>query len=67
MSNSNPRPDDLRPGNPRLRRSEPRTEQDDVEKPVSETFAPPEGGDINIGELQKMSMKELLAIAEKEK
>ncbi|MFN9719270.1 MAG: transcription termination factor Rho [Planctomycetota bacterium] len=67
MSTSNPRPDDLRSGNPRLRRSEPRAEPDDVEKPVSETFAPPEGGDINIGELQKMSMKDLLVIAEKEK
>ena len=52
MSIPNSRPDDPRPGNPRLRRSESRTESDDVDKPVSETFAPPEGGDINIAELQ---------------
>jgi transcription termination factor Rho len=67
MSTPNSRPDDPRPGNPRLRRSESRTDQDDMDKPVSETFAPPDGGDINIAELQRMSMKELLAIAEQEK
>ena len=74
MSSRTPRPDESRPpGNPRLlRRSDsPRSDEssvaDEVEKPVSETFAPPEGNEINIAELQRMSMKDLLAIAEQEK
>jgi transcription termination factor Rho len=66
MSTRNPRPEDFRTGNSRLRRSEDRPEVDSAEKPVSETFAPPESDDINIAEMQRMSMKELLAIAEQE-
>jgi len=66
MSTRNPRPEDFRTGNARLRRSEDRPEVDSAEKPVSETFAPPESDDINIAEMQRMSMKELLAIAEQE-
>jgi transcription termination factor Rho len=49
-----------------LRRSVARPESDGLEKPVSETFAPPEEGEINIADLQRMSMKDLLAIAEQE-
>jgi transcription termination factor Rho len=43
-----------------------RSETDDAEKPVSETFAPPDENEINIAELQRMSMKDLLAIADQE-
>ena len=35
-------------------------------KPVSETFAPPEEDRINIAELQRMPMKDLIAIAEQD-
>ncbi len=67
MSTRSPRPDDPRPGNPRLmRRSEERPVPAEVEKPVAETFAPTEGSEINIAELQRMSMKDLLLIAEQE-
>ena len=33
---------------------------DDAEKPVSQTFAPPDDNEINIADLQRMSMKDLL-------
>jgi transcription termination factor Rho len=39
---------------------------DDAEKSVSETFAPPSEDQINIAELQRMSMKDLIAIAERD-
>ncbi|MFN5626511.1 MAG: transcription termination factor Rho, partial [Planctomyces sp.] len=39
---------------------------DDLEKSVSETFAPPSEDQINIAELQRMSMKDLIAIAERD-
>lgn len=35
-------------------------------KPVSETFAPPDDDRINIAELQRMPMKDLIAIAEQD-
>jgi transcription termination factor Rho len=37
-----------------------------ADRPVSETFAPPDTGEVNIAVLQKMSMKDLLEIAETE-
>ena len=68
MSTRNPRPDDPRPtGSARLlRRSDSRHEAGDNEKSVEDTFAPPAGSEINIAELQRMSMKELIGIAEQE-
>ena len=68
MNTRSSRPDDPRPGgSPRLvRRSETRHEPGDLDKPVADTFAPPESTEINIAELQRMSMKELIAIAEQE-
>ena len=68
MSTRSTRPDDPRPGGAHrlLRRPETRPEPGDINKPVEETFAPPEGTEINIAELQRMSMKELIAIAEQE-
>ena len=68
MSTRSTRPDDPRPGGaPRLlRRSDTRHEAGSTDKPVEETFAPPEGTEINIAELQRMSMKDLIAIAEQE-
>ena len=68
MNTRSTRPDDPRPGgSPRLvRRSETRHEPGDLDKPVADTFAPPESTEINIAELQRMSMKELIAIAEQE-
>jgi len=67
MSTKAPRSDDPRPAGSRLlRRSVNRAETDEIEKPVSETFAPPDDNEINIAELQRMSMKDLLAIADQE-
>jgi transcription termination factor Rho len=68
MSTSSSRPDDPRPGAaPRLlRRSDTRHESGSIEKPVEETFALPESTEVNIADLQRMSMKELIAIAEQE-
>ncbi len=39
---------------------------DETEKPVSETFSPDKAADVNIADLQRMSMKDLLQIAEQE-
>lgn len=67
MTTKSTRPEDVRLGRSRLlRRSDEQNNSDSVEKPVSETFAPSDGNDINIAELQRMSMKELLTIAEQE-
>lgn len=67
MSTKSPRSDDSRPANSGLlRRSVSRQESVGIEKPVSETFAPPEDNEINIADLQRMSMKDLLAIADQE-
>jgi transcription termination factor Rho len=51
-----------------LQRSRPedRLPADDAEKSVSDTFAPPVEDQINIAELQRMSMKDLIAIAERD-
>ncbi len=38
----------------------------DPEKNVAETFSPSKAADVNIADLQRMSMKDLLAIAEQE-
>jgi transcription termination factor Rho len=72
MSSSSPRsssrPDDSGSVPPRpIRRQDERHDRPapSDEKPVSETFAPP-GDEINIAELQRMSMKDLLTIAEQE-
>ncbi|MFM7057377.1 MAG: transcription termination factor Rho [Planctomycetota bacterium] len=39
---------------------------DDFGKPVAETFAPPEENRVNIADLQRMAMKDLIAIAEQD-
>ena len=69
MSTNITRSDDPRPGNSRpVRRTDEKPagklEPEGLEKPVSETFAPPEGNELNIAELQRMAMKDLLLIAE---
>jgi len=47
-------------------RPEDRLPADDAEKSVSDTFAPPVEDQINIAELQRMSMRDLIAIAERD-
>lgn len=68
MSTRPPRPDDARGPVSRLQRTRPEDRQsaEDAEKSVSDTFAPPAEDQINIAELQRMSMKELIAIAEQD-
>ncbi len=39
---------------------------EDFGKPVADTFAPPEENRVNIAELQRMAMKDLIAIAEQD-
>jgi len=68
MSNRSPRPDEPRGPLGRSQRTRPEDNlpADDAEKSVSETFAPPSEDQINIAELQRMSMKDLIAIAERD-
>lgn len=68
MSTRSPRPEDSRGplGRPQRTRPEDKLPADDEEKSVSETFAPPTEDQINIAELQRMSMKDLIAIAERD-
>lgn len=68
MSTRSPRPEDSRGplGRPLRTRTEDKLPADDEEKSVSETFAPPAEDQINIAELQRMSMKDLIAIAERD-
>ncbi|MCA9059040.1 MAG: transcription termination factor Rho, partial [Planctomycetaceae bacterium] len=42
------------------------TEAADAERPVADTFSPSRMADVNIADLQRMSMKDLLAIAAEE-
>ena len=68
MSTRPPRPEDPRGPVSRLQRARPEDRQsaEDPEKSVSDTFAPPAEDQINIAELQRMSMKDLIAIAEQD-
>ena len=68
MSTRSPRPEESRGplGRPQRTRTEDKLPSDDAEKSVSETFAPPSEDQINIAELQRMSMKDLIAIAERD-
>ncbi|MFM8727898.1 MAG: hypothetical protein ACKON9_22555, partial [Planctomycetaceae bacterium] len=68
MSTESPRSEESRGPLRRLQRSRPedRLPADDAEKSVSDTFAPPVEDQINIAELQRMSMKDLIAIAERD-
>lgn len=68
MSTRPPRPEESRGplGRPQRTRTEDKLPSDDAEKSVSETFAPPSEDQINIAELQRMSMKDLIAIAERD-
>ncbi|HCP13347.1 MAG TPA: transcription termination factor Rho [Planctomycetaceae bacterium] len=68
MSTRPPRPEDPRGPVSRLQRTRPEDRQsaEDPEKSVSDTFAPPAEDQINIAELQRMSMKDLIAIAEQD-
>ncbi|MFN5436144.1 MAG: transcription termination factor Rho [Planctomyces sp.] len=68
MSTRSPRPEESRGplGRPQRTRTEDKFPSDDAEKSVSETFAPPSEDQINIAELQRMSMKDLIAIAERD-
>ncbi|MFN5797489.1 MAG: transcription termination factor Rho [Planctomyces sp.] len=68
MSTRSPRPEESRGplGRPQRARTEDKLPSDDAEKSVSETFAPPSEDQINIAELQRMSMKDLSAIAERD-
>jgi transcription termination factor Rho len=68
MSTRSPRPDEPRGPLGRSQRTRPEDSlpADDLEKSVSETFAPPSEDQINIAELQRMSMKDLIAIAERD-
>jgi len=65
MSTRSPRPDEPRGPLGRSQRTRPEDSlpADDLEKSVSETFAPPSEDQINIAELQRMSTKNLIAIA----
>lgn len=68
MSTRSPRPDEPRGPLGRSQRTRPEDSlpADDLEKSVSETFALPSEDQINIAELQRMSMKDLIAIAERD-
>ena len=64
---SNPEENNSEQSRPQ-RRSAPRKESSpEPERSVAETFAPPGESDVNIAELQRLSMRELIEIAEREK
>jgi transcription termination factor Rho len=54
------------PANSGLTRSSADDPAADFGKPVADTFAPPEENRVNIAELQRMPMKDLIAIAEQD-
>ncbi len=64
---TSPQPGDSPPVTEKTRRPDNSHSQGSVGNTTSEAFAPSKAADFNIADLQRMSMKELLEIAEREK